>query len=86
MRDLGRLSKDEVERYWHEHHRIAYLAQALSVERAEALFGEERIAEYLERCEALLKARSGSDGAAGSERARSSHPPASEPGGKPAST
>jgi hypothetical protein len=79
VQDLGKFSKDEVERYWHEHHRIAYLAEALSVERAEALFGEKRIAEYLERCEVLLKARSGSDGAASSERARSSHPPTNEP-------
>jgi len=53
MQDLGTLSQDEVERYWCEHHRIAYLAEALSLERAEALFGKERIAEYRERCEAL---------------------------------
>lgn len=55
MQDLARLSKDGVERYWHEHNRIAYLAEALSLESAKALFGEERIAEYLERCEALSK-------------------------------
>jgi len=86
VQDLGKLSKDEVERYWHEHHRITFLAGALSLERAEALFGKKRITEYIERCEALLKVRSGSGAAGGSERARSSHPPTNEPSGEPAST
>lgn len=58
MQDLRKLSDREVERYWHEHRRIAYVAEAVSLEKAGEIFGEERIAEYLERCETLLGARS----------------------------